>query len=321
MGGVIIDDGMSAVPTIPTPYEDLLRDVLKNGVHKDDRTGTGTTSVFGRQIRYDLAESFPLLTTKKVNFKSIAVELIWFLRGDTNIRFLLQHGVQIWTEWPFKAWLEATGRDVPVQSSQEWKDQIKAYATRVLEDDEFSEQYGHIGQVYGAQWRKWEKRQGGVIDQIANVIDQIKNNPNSRRLMVTAWNPEDVPSAPLPPCHALFQFYVADGKLSCVLFQRSCDMFLGVPFNIASYALLTMMIAHQTGLQLGEFIWTGGDVHVYDNHIDQVNEQLGNEPFPYPTLEFARTPEEVGDISEYVLEDFILKDYQHHRFIPAPVAV
>ncbi|MES2630778.1 MAG: thymidylate synthase [Patescibacteria group bacterium] len=319
MSSTQVDAVNASVGTvIPTPYEDLLQEILEHGDHKEDRTGTGTKSVFGRQIRYDLSKGFPLITTKRVNFKWIAVELIWFLMGDTNIRFLLQHGVTIWSEWPFVAYLDAIGQARPVKDSQEWKDQLRAFEARILSDDAFSEQYGGIGEVYGAQWRSWKTTQGDTIDQIANVIAQIKTNPDSRRHVVSAWNPEFVPTAPLPPCHALFQFYVVNGKLSCQLYQRSSDMFLGVPFNIASYALLTMMIAHQCDLELGEFVWTSGDTHIYDNHTDQVLEQLGNEPFPYPTLEFARKPD---DISEYEFRDFLLKDYQHHRFIPGPVAV
>ncbi|MEB4615881.1 thymidylate synthase [Leucobacter sp. M11] len=268
---------MSAV--IPTPYEDLLREVLETGTPKGDRTGTGTRSVFGRQIRYDLAEGFPLLTTKRVHFKSLAVELLWFLRGDGNIAYLQEHGVTIWDEW--------------------------------------ADENGDLGPVYGVQWRSWPDTDGGTIDQIANVVEQIKTNPDSRRHMVTAWNPAEVPNQALPPCHAMFQFYVADGKLSCQLYQRSADLFLGVPFNIASYAMLTQMIAEQTGLGLGEFVWTGGDCHIYDNHIEQVERQLSREPFPYPTLKIA--PRE--SIFDYEFEDFEVVGYEHHPGIKAPVAV
>ncbi|HWT40319.1 MAG TPA: thymidylate synthase [Dongiaceae bacterium] len=325
MGGVIIGDDRpltadtsTSQSAIPTPYEDLLHDILEHGRHKDDRTGTGTISKFGTQIRYDLAAGFPLITTKKVNFKSVAVELIWFLRGDSNIRYLLENDVHIWTEWPFRIWLERTGQDVPTVGSDEWKSQMADYEQRVLNDDAFAEQHGNLGQVYGAQWRKWPTTQGGTIDQIADVIAQIKKNPDSRRHMVTAWNPEFVPTSALPPCHALFQFYVIDGELSCQLYQRSADMFLGVPFNIASYALLTMMIAQQCDLKPGEFIWAGGDTHIYDNHLEQVQTQLSREPYPYPTLEFARKPD---DISDYQFEDILLNDYQHHPFIRGAVAV
>ena len=271
-------EGMSAA--IPTPYEDLLRDVLANGTHKDDRTGTGTTSVFGRQLRYDLSKGFPLITTKRVHFKSVALELLWFLRGDGNVRWLQERGVTIWDEW--------------------------------------ADENGDLGPVYGVQWRSWPAPDGQQIDQIANVVEQIRRNPDSRRHMVTAWNPSEIEGMALPPCHAMFQFYVADGKLSCQLYQRSADMFLGVPFNIASYALLTAMVAHQTDLELGDFVWTGGDVHIYDNHREQVAEQLTREPYPYPTLHFRRKP---ASIFDYDFEDFEIRDYQHHPAIHAPVAV
>ena len=265
---------------IPTPYEDLLRDVLTNGTHKSDRTGTGTTSVFGRQIRFDLAQGFPLITTKRVHFKSIAYELLWFLRGESNVRWLQERGVKIWDEW--------------------------------------ADENGDLGPVYGVQWRSWPTPDGGSIDQIANVVEQIRSNPDSRRHMVTAWNPAEVDEMALPPCHALFQFYVADGKLSCQLYQRSADLFLGVPFNIASYALLTLMVAQQTGLEPGEFVWTGGDCHIYDNHVEQVTEQLAREPYPYPTVTFARTPDSVFG---YEYEDIELNGYIHHPAIRGAVAV
>ena len=265
---------------VPTPYEDLLRDVLENGTRKTDRTGTGTTSVFGRQIRFDLAQGFPLITTKRVHFKSIAYELLWFLRGDSNVRWLQEHGVTIWDEW--------------------------------------ADAEGDLGPVYGVQWRSWPKPDGGSIDQLAEVIEQIRRTPDSRRLIVSAWNPADIPDMALAPCHALFQFYVADGRLSCQLYQRSADLFLGVPFNIASYALLTMMIAQQVGLEPGEFVWTGGDCHIYDNHVEQVTEQLSRDPYPYPTLRLARRPESILD---YRYEDFVVEGYQHHAPIRAAVAV
>lgn len=265
---------------VPTPYEDLLRDVLETGTHKDDRTGTGTTSVFGRQLRFDLSQGFPLITTKRVHFKSIAYELLWFLRGDSNVTWLQEHGVTIWDEW--------------------------------------ADAEGDLGPVYGVQWRSWPMPNGGHIDQLSQVIEQIEATPDSRRLIVSAWNPADIPDMALAPCHALFQFYVADGRLSCQLYQRSADMFLGVPFNIASYALLTMMIAQQVGLEPGDFVWTGGDCHIYDNHVEQVREQLTREPYPYPTLRFARKP---NSISDYAYEDFVVDDYQHHPSIRAAVAV
>ena len=265
---------------IPTPYEDLLRDVMANGTTKSDRTGTGTRSVFGRQIRYDLAQGFPLITTKRVHFKSVALELLWFLRGDSNAKWLQERGVKIWNEW--------------------------------------ADADGELGPVYGVQWRSWPTPDGGHIDQIANLVEDLKNNPDSRRHIVSAWNVAEIKNMALPPCHAFFQFYVADGKLSCQLYQRSADMFLGVPFNIASYALLTLMLAQQVGLEPGEFIWTGGDVHVYDDHVDQVREQLSREPYPYPTLNILRKPESIFD---YSLEDFEVANYQHHPAIKAPVAV
>ena len=266
--------------TIPTPYEDLLREVMESGNPKSDRTGTGTRSLFGRQIRFDLSQGFPLITTKRVHIRSLVVELLWFLRGDTNVRYLHEHDVTIWDEW--------------------------------------ADENGDLGPVYGAQWRSWPTPDGGVIDQISDVVEQIRTNPDSRRLIVSAWNPADIPAMALAPCHALFQFEVHDGRLSCQLYQRSADMFLGVPFNIASYALLTHMIAQQTDLEVGEFIWTGGDCHIYDNHHEQVERQLSREPFPYPTLRITRRPESIFD---YQLEDFEILDYQHHKGIKAPVAV
>ncbi|MEF3122432.1 thymidylate synthase [Kocuria flava] len=270
---------------VPTPYEDLLREVLEQGVHKADRTGTGTRSLFGRQIRFDLAESFPLLTTKRVHFRSVALELLWFLRGESNVRWLQERGVSIWDEW--------------------------------------ADEDGELGPVYGVQWRSWPLPGGGSIDQIAKVVEQIRTNPDSRRHVVTAWNPAEVDEMALPPCHALFQFYVeprpeGPARLSCQLYQRSADMFLGVPFNIASYALLTVLVAQQTDLVPGEFVWTGGDCHVYDNHVEQVREQLSREPYPYPRLRLARRPATVFD---YAYEDFELLGYRHHPAIPAPVAV
>jgi len=309
--------------SIPTPYEDLLRDVLATGARKDDRTGTGTLSVFGRQIRYNLADGFPLLTTKRVHFKSVAYELLWFLRGESNVRWLQDHGVTIWDEW--------------------------------------ADADGELGPVYGVQWRSWptfvpEAAKNGpvsfpegssrqlatgkeinpdpvvelvettqqptelqleTIDQISEVISQIKTNPDSRRLIVSAWNVAQIPEMALPPCHLLFQFYVADGKLSCQLYQRSADLFLGVPFNIASYSLLTHMVAAQTGLEVGDFIWTGGDCHVYLNHLDQVREQLSREPRPYPRLELAPR----HSIYDYTYDDIVVHDYDPWPTIKAPVAV
>lgn len=266
--------------TIPTPYEDLLREVLETGHAKGDRTGTGTRSLFGKQIRYDLSQGFPLVTTKRVHTRSIIVELLWFLRGDTNIGYLHEHDVTIWDEW--------------------------------------ADQNGDLGPVYGAQWRSWPTPDGGMIDQITDVVEQIRINPDSRRLIVSAWNPADIPQMALAPCHALFQFEVHDGKLSCQLYQRSADLFLGVPFNIASYALLTHMVAQQTDLEVGDFVWTGGDCHIYDNHVEQVERQLSREPYPYPELRLNRRPD---SILEYEPEDIEIVGYQHHPGIKAPVAV
>ncbi|WP_020017236.1 thymidylate synthase [Promicromonospora sukumoe] len=264
---------------IDTPYEDLLRDVLATGARKGDRTGTGTRSVFGRQIRYDLAKGFPLITTKRVHLKSVVYELLWFLRGDSNVRWLQERGVKIWDDW--------------------------------------ADESGELGPVYGVQWRSWPTPDGGHVDQIAKVVEQIRTNPDSRRHIVTAWNPAEVDDMALPPCHALFQFYVADGKLSCQLYQRSADLFLGVPFNIASYALLTHMVAAQTGLEVGEFVWTGGDVHIYDNHVEQVETQLARDPYPYPSLRLAPR----DSIFDYEFEDVEVLGYVSHPTIKAPIAV
>ena len=257
-----------------------MRHVRDHGVAKGDRTGTGTTSVFGYQMRFDLAEGFPLVTTKKVHLRSIVLELLWFLRGDGNARWLQDQGVTIWNEWAAPD--------------------------------------GDLGPVYGVQWRSWPTPGGGHIDQIAAVVEQLKANPDSRRIIVSAWNVAELPHMALQPCHALFQFYVADGRLSCQLYQRSADLFLGVPFNIASYALLTHMLAQQCELDVGDFVWTGGDCHLYSNHAEQVELQLSREPFAYPKLEIARRPHSIFD---YALEDFVVADYRHHPAIKAPVAV
>ena len=277
--------------TAPRPvrsqYEDFMRHVHTTGVLKTDRTGTGTRSVFGHQMRFDLAEGFPLVTTKKVHLKSIIVELLWFLRGDDNVKWLQERGVTIWDEW-------------------------------ARED-------GSLGPVYGVQWRNWPKPDGTHVDQIADVVKQLKQSPDSRRIIVSAWNPGLIDQMALPPCHAFFQFYVAPatepggkGKLSCQLYQRSADIFLGVPFNIASYALLTHMLAQQCELDVGDFIWTGGDCHIYSNHTEQVELQLSRTPHPYPLLHIKRKPDSIFD---YAYEDFEVLDYQHHPAIKAPVAV
>ncbi len=257
-----------------------MRHVNTHGVFKSDRTGTGTKSVFGHQMRFDLNEGFPLVTTKKVFMKAIVMELLWFLRGDGNAKWLQERGVTIWDEW--------------------------------------AEPDGDLGPVYGVQWRSWPTPDGGHIDQIADVVNTLKTNPDSRRMIVSAWNVADLPKMALMPCHAFFQFYVAEGKLSCQLYQRSADIFLGVPFNIASYALLTHMLAQQCDLKVGHFIWTGGDCHIYSNHTEQVALQLSRTPFAYPTLNITRRP---ASIFDYAYEDFELVDYQHHESIKAPVAV
>ncbi len=261
-------------------YHDLLKHILENGTQKGDRTGTGTLSVFGYQSRYDLSEGFPCMTTKKLHLRSIIVELLWFLKGDTNIKYLKDNNVSIWDEW--------------------------------------ADENGDLGPVYGYQWRNWPARDGGTIDQITNIVNQIKANPNSRRLMVSAWNVADVDNMALPPCHSLFQFYIADGKLSCQLYQRSADTFLGVPFNIASYALLTMMIAQVCELEVGEFIHTMGDAHLYNNHIEQTNLLLTRDFRPLPTMKINPN---VKDIFEFKLEDFELVGYDPHPHIKASVAV
>ncbi|WP_055108008.1 thymidylate synthase [Paenibacillus ihumii] len=261
-------------------YLDLLQDVLDNGTVKEDRTGTGTLSVFGRQLRFDLSKGFPLVTTKRIHLKSVIHELLWFLRGDTNIAYLKENGVRIWDEW--------------------------------------ADENGDLGPVYGSQWRSWEAPDGRKIDQIANVIEAIKQNPDSRRHLVSAWNVAEVDQMKLPPCHFVFQFYVANGKLSCMLMMRSVDTFLGLPFNIASYALLTHMVAQQCGLEPGEFIWSGGDVHIYSNHLEQVKTQLAREPYELPKLVIKRKPDSIFD---YVYEDFEFVGYQHHPTIKATVAV
>ncbi|WP_370452041.1 thymidylate synthase [Corynebacterium sp. 320] len=264
---------------IPTPYEDLLREILDSGTRKPDRTGTGTTSLFAKQIRFDLSESFPLITTKNVHIKSVVGELLWFLRGDSNVTWLQDNGIRIWNEW--------------------------------------ADENGDLGPVYGVQWRSWPTPNGQHIDQISGALEMLKNNPDSRRNIVSAWNVSELDNMALPPCHLLFQLYVADGKLSCQLYQRSADMFLGVPFNIASYSLLTHMFAQQAGLEVGEFIWTGGDCHIYDNHREQVELQLSREARPYPQLVLNKA----ADMFSYSFEDISFDGYDPHPTIKGKVAV
>ena len=261
-------------------YETLLKDVFDNGVHKSDRTGTGTRAVFGRQIRFNLAEGFPLVTTKKLHTRSIIHELLWFLSGSTNIGYLKANGVSIWDEW--------------------------------------ADENGDLGPVYGHQWRSWAAADGRTIDQIANLVETIKKNPDSRRMIVTAWNPGEIARMALPPCHCLWQVYVAEGKLSCQLYQRSCDLFLGVPFNLASYSLLTHMLAQQCDLEVGDFVWTGGDCHIYKNHFEQVALQLSRTPRAYPKLVINRKPSSIFD---YKFEDFVIEGYDPWPHIKAPIAV
>ena len=298
-------------------YHQLLRHILENGTDKSDRTGTGTKSVFGYQLRCDLQEGFPLLTTKKVHFKSIVHELLWFLHGDTNIAYLVRNGVNIWNEWPFQHYLEAN--DMVEQFprySAEWKAELKKFVATIKEDDTFAARWGELGPVYGKQWRDF-----GGVDQIAEVVANIKKNPDSRRHIVSAWNPPDIPGmvkAGLPPCHTLFQFYVADGKLSCQLYQRSADVFLGVPFNIASYALLTHLIAQVCELEVGDFVHTFGDAHLYNNHMEQTQLQLSRTPGALPQLKLNPA---IKDIFGFTYEDITLLGYEPQAAIKAPVAV
>lgn len=311
-------------------YLQLCQYVLDHGIDRSDRTGTGTRSVFGYQMRFNLADQFPLLTTKRVPFKLIVSELLWFLKGDTNIRYLLLHNNNIWNEWAFKRWVESDEYQGPDMTnfglrSQEdehfrklYEEQMELFKKKIIEDESFAEKYGHLGDVYGKQWRKWKSSTGETIDQIAQVIHDIKHNPNSRRLIVSAWNPEDIPTMALPPCHTLFQFYVQEGKLSCQLYQRSGDIFLGVPFNIASYALLTYLIAHECGLEVGEFIHTLGDAHIYLNHIEQVKTQLQRTPKHPPKIKLNKNKKSVFDFD---VEDIVLVDYDPHPTIKAPIAV
>ncbi|MDT0110079.1 thymidylate synthase [Listeria booriae] len=311
-------------------YLDLEKFVLENGAQKGDRTGTGTISTFGYQMRFDLADGFPIMTTKRVPFKLVVSELLWFLHGDTNIRYLLEHNNNIWNEWAFERWVassEYTGPDMTdfgLRAEQDeafktvYLEEMASFKSRILADDVFASKYGELGNIYGKQWREWRTSTGETIDQLADLIEMIKTNPNSRRLIVSAWNPEDVPTMALPPCHTLFQFYVADGKLSCQLYQRSADIFLGVPFNIASYALLTHLIARETGLDVGEFVHTMGDAHLYNNHIEQVKEQLSRTPRALPKLVLSDKP---ASIFDFDVADITLEGYDPHPAIKAPISV
>ena len=297
-------------------YLDLLKEIKDKGVRKEDRTGTVTISIFGHQMRFDLQEGFPLVTTKKVNFDSILHELLWFVRGDTNIEYLVKNKVNIWNEWPFKSWLEKTNQLQNIEMhSEEWKEKLDEFVNKIKSNEAFAREYGDLGPVYGKQWRDFEG-----IDQLNQVIEDLKTNPNSRRHIVSAWNPKEIPimiKSGLPPCHTLFQFYVSEGKLSCQLYQRSADVFLGVPYNIASYALLTCMIASVIDLAPGEFVHSLGDTHIYLNHLEQVDEQLSRDPYRLPKIEIRNK----ASLFDYEYEDFELIEYKSHPFISAPIAV
>ena len=311
-------------------YLDLAQKILDEGITKDDRTGVGTKSIFGHQMRFDLQEGFPLLTTKRVAFGLIKSELLWFLKGDTNIRYLLEHKNHIWDEWAFERYVasedyegpDMTNFGIRAQEDEAFNEvyqvELKRFRKLILEDETFAEKHGSLGNVYGAQWRSWPDSEGGTIDQIEKVIESIKNNPDSRRHIVSAWNPAEIEDMALPPCHTLFQFYVADGKLSCQLYQRSADVFLGVPFNIASYALLTHLVAQETGLEVGEFVHTLGDAHLYSNHMDQINLQLSRDTKELPQLVLNKDKESVFD---FEVDDIQVENYNPAKGIRAPIAV
>jgi len=306
-------------------YLDLLEKIMKDGVQKHDRTGVGTRSLFGYQMRFDLNKGFPLITTKKVNIKAVIIELLWFLKGETNIRFLVQNDVKIWNEWAYQIYLEKNNllQKYP-RYSQEWTSHLSECVEKMKLEESFAKEYGELGPIYGKQWRRWLASNGEEIDQVQNVIDLIKHDPTSRRIIISGWNVGEIQEliknhhhAP-PPCHTLFQFMVINGKLSCQLYQRSADVFLGVPFNIASYALFTMMLAQVTGLGVGEFVHTFGDVHIYNNHFDQVNLQLSRQPRPLPTMKINPG---IKNIFDFKYEDFTLEGYNPDSWIKAPIAV
>lgn len=311
-------------------YLNLGREILNKGNVKTDRTGTGTKSIFGYQMRFDLSEGFPILTTKRIPFSLIKSELLWFIKGDTNIKYLLENNNHIWDEWAFERYVKSDdykgvdmtdfGRRclVDEEFNKEYQKEMNAFVENILTDESFASKYGELGNIYGSQWRRWKTSKGETIDQLKDVIEMIRKSPDSRRLIVSAWNPEDVPSMALPPCHTLFQFYVADGKLSCQLYQRSADVFLGVPFNIASYALLTHLIAHETNLEVGDFIHTLGDAHLYSNHIEQMQEQLSRDVRPLPKLWLNTDKQSVFD---FEMDDIKLEGYEPHPSIKAPIAV
>lgn len=309
-------------------YHELLTKILESGKDKDDRTNTGTLSIFGHQMRFDLSKGFPLLTTKKVSFKLIATELIWFIRGDTNIKYLLEYNNNIWNEWAFLKWIESDDYNGPDMTdfghraltdeafNEQYQQQLAIFKEKILTDESFMKKYGDLGNVYGKQWRQFETKDR-VTDQLKDVIEQIKNNPYSRRHIVSAWNPGEIDTMALPPCHTMFQFYVIDNKLSCQLYQRSADVFLGVPFNIASYSLLTHLVARECGLEVGDFIHTFGDAHIYSNHIDAVKTQLERDSYDAPTLKINSDK----DIFNLEYEDLEIINYTAHPAIKAPIAV